>query len=192
MLQRQEKNQADSQLRNSQKFHQQAAVLHELASKHHTEAGKHYESGDDSAAAHHAELAHGYARQAIDQNHLLDHRPDRREHDHKKLLDTLTLTSSQEVAWNTLVQSEQAMAPRHAKADEKLSMLAHEENMLLHLQKHVAHLNTHIAAIKAFYAVITSEQKMIFDDFHANMRFEHDKLGRHTPGADKAPLKPKH
>jgi hypothetical protein len=48
--------------KNTQQYHQKAAKFHELAFKHHKEADTFYESGDDKAAAHHAQLAHGHAR----------------------------------------------------------------------------------------------------------------------------------
>ena len=178
MLRSQEKNQEAAQTKNSQQYHQKASELHEIASKFHEDAGKFYKSGDDKAALHHAQLAHGYARQAIEHRYLLEHPADRMKQDHKMLHEVLKLTPNQESAWKILVQSEQAMAnSMHEKSntEAKLTTLEHEEKMLACLKERQLHLTEHVAAIKGLYAVIRPEQKKVFDDFHTGLRAAHDR-----------------
>ncbi len=48
------------------KDHVKAAEHHDLASKHHIEAGKCCEAGDHKTAAHHAQIAHAHANQGVE------------------------------------------------------------------------------------------------------------------------------
>jgi hypothetical protein len=83
---------------------------------------------------------------------------------------------------------------KHGKleAEAKLSTSVHEEKVLACLKERQAHLAERIAAIKGLYAVITPEQKRIFEDFHADLRVEHGMSAPHSPGVDEEPKPKKH
>jgi Spy/CpxP family protein refolding chaperone len=38
------------------------------------------------------------------------------------------------------------------------------------MKEHQAHQTEHVAALKEFYAVLTPDQKKVFDDFHSGPR----------------------
>ena len=52
----------------------------------------------------------------------------------------------------------------------KLTTPERADKMLERSKAHQAQQAEHVAALKEFYAVLTAEQKKVFDDFHANMQ----------------------
>lgn len=99
-----------------------------------------------------------------------DHLGRRLKHHLQKLKADLKLSADQEPAWVALTSAMASpVRPSHPpQADmEKLSMPERLEKMkLLMTQFHevrMAELEKHAAAVKTFYAVLTPEQKKIFD-----------------------------
>jgi len=83
-----------------------------------------------------------------------------------KLHDALKLTAAQEPAWASY---QAAIKPgMHAHSDRAaLAALPAPERMEKHLEmarNHIAQMETHLAALKTFYAVLTPEQKKVFDE----------------------------
>lgn len=78
----------------------------------------------------------------------------------------LKLSAAQEPAWATLVASIKPDAmPAHAD-QAAMAALPAPERMEKHLElakKHIAQMEAHLAALKTFYAVLTPEQKKVFD-----------------------------
>lgn len=121
------------------------------------------------------------------------HRAERMEEHHKKLHDALKLGADQEGAWNQLMALEHPMAKAEAPKREdwaKLTPPEREEKILERMKAHQVHMADHLAALKTFYAALTSEQKKVFDDFHAAPGAGmHGKPGPRSPGADAMPHK---
>lgn len=84
-----------------------------------------------------------------------------------ELHDKLKLSAAQEAAWKTYIAKVQP-GERPARLDraelDKLTAPERMERMLAHMKETEQRLTTHIAATKEFYAVLTPEQKKIFDD----------------------------
>lgn len=123
---------------------------------------------------------------------FMEHHGDRMEKHHQKLHADLKLTPDQEGAWKKLMDSEQSMGKAEQEKHEDMAKLTtpeRAEKMLAHMKAQQANLAEHVAAITAFYAVLTPEQKKIFDDFHsARMEGMHGKPGHHAARADKAQM----
>lgn len=99
-----------------------------------------------------------------------DYRAERMQQHQQKLHDLLKLTAEQETAWKKLTASESAMsrpAPETAADWAKLTTPERGEKRLAHMKADQVLMGDHVAAIKEFYAALTPEQKVIFDDFHA-------------------------
>ncbi len=102
-----------------------------------------------------------------------EHRAEHMEQHHKKVHDALKLTPEQDVAWKKLVDSEHPMhKPEAGKAEDwaKLTTPERAEKMLERMKTHEAAMASHIVVLKEFYAVLTPEQKKIFDDSHRGTR----------------------
>ena len=87
-----------------------------------------------------------------------------------ELHDKLKLNAGQEDAWKAYVAkirpTEPAKRPDRAEI-EKLPAPDRMEKMLGFMQEHEKRMADRIAATKEFYAVLTPEQKKVFDDaFH--------------------------
>lgn len=103
----------------------------------------------------------------------------------KQMHDLLKLTPSQESAWTTFVAATKpAMPEPGARADWKA--MPAPERMQKHIdmaKQHIAMMETHLAALKTFYAVLTPEQKKVFDansmQGMRGMRGMHDMQGMH-------------
>lgn len=83
------------------------------------------------------------------------------------LHDKLKLTSAQEPAWKSFVDSVTPTAlpmPFDRKAFEGLNAPARLEKMLDRLKEHEAKMQSHLTALKSLYAVLTPEQQKIMDD----------------------------
>ena len=121
-----------------------------------------------------------------------EHRAERIEQHHKRVHDALKLTPEQDVAWKKLVESEQPMHKPDAgmAADwAKLTTPERAEKMLERMKTHEAAMTSHIVLLKEFYAVLTPEQKKIFDDSHSGMR-RGGMRARHMAPPAAAPVKP--
>ena len=129
-----------------------------------------------------------------DHGSFFEHQGERMERHHKKLLEALKLSPDQEVAWKKFVASEGSMAidrPTPKSEDwAKLSSPERADKMLELMKEHQARMGEHVAALKEFYAVLTPEQKEVFDDFHVaawrGMRGKHS----HRMGMDKGSPRP--
>ncbi len=101
-----------------------------------------------------------------------------------ELHDKLKITTAQEPAWKTFIESTkpsmppgaQAMRPDHKEMD-KLSTPARMEKMLEKLKEHEAMMQTRLTSLKTFYAVLTPEQQKVFDDSHRQMMHRWSKDG---------------
>ena len=82
------------------------------------------------------------------------------------LHDKLKLNADQETAWKAYVAgaTPPAMPPRMNRDEMmKLSSPERMEKMLGMMKDRQAHMETRLAALKKFYAVLTPEQKQVFD-----------------------------
>lgn len=92
------------------------------------------------------------------------------EQHYKHLHDTLKLTTAQEPAWNSLIQSDPAKAASSGgRTDDwaKLTVPERAEKMLELSKARQEQMVEHVARLKAFYAVLTPDQQKLFEDFHA-------------------------
>ncbi len=100
-----------------------------------------------------------------------------------KLHDKLKLTAEQEPAWNTYVAAiapPAGAAPIDRAAFAQLSAPEKMEKWLTLSKEHIVLQENHLAALKTFYAVLTPEQKSVFDH-HASAGW-HGMRGReHGP-----------
>jgi len=95
-----------------------------------------------------------------------EHMKQRMEKHIAELHDKLHLNASQEAAWKTYVaKMKPAAPPVRSSRDEFDKMTAPErmEFMLTRMKEHEQKMADHLAATKEFYAVLTPEQKKIFD-----------------------------
>jgi len=79
----------------------------------------------------------------------------------------LKLSAEQEPAWKTFSEKMQAALPQERPNREEMRKLSTPERMdkMLALMKgHEQQLETRAAALKAFYAVLTPEQRKLFDE----------------------------
>jgi protein CpxP len=83
-----------------------------------------------------------------------------------KLHDALKLTGAQEPAWKTFVGAT-APAPRAEREDHaafaSLAAPARMEKMIARSKDRTARMESQLAALNTFYAVLTPEQKKVFD-----------------------------
>ena len=95
-----------------------------------------------------------------------EHRAEHMQKHHQKLHAALKLTADQEGAWKKLMDSEPPMGKMESgKSDDwaKLTTPERADKMLERMKEHQAHQVEHVAALKEFYAVLTPEQKKVFD-----------------------------
>ena len=124
---------------------------------------------------------------------FMEHRGAHMAKDHKKLHAALKLTPDQEGAWKKMMDAQQPMAMamgERGRADDmaKLTTPERADKMLEAMKEHQAHQVEHVAALKEFYAVLTPEQKKVFDDFHsAEHRGMHGKMKRQASATERAP-----
>lgn len=93
-----------------------------------------------------------------------------------ELHDKLKLSAAQEAAWKTYIAKVQPGEPpaRPDRAEmDRLTAPEHMERMLAHMKEAEQRMANHIAATKEFYAVLTPEQKKIFDDAFRHGRGHH-------------------
>ena len=107
---------------------------------------------------------------------------ERRAQREKKLHDMLKLTSSQNAAWSTWLAEATPMKPagERMQRGERRRMAA-PERMAQRIemgQQRLVRMETQLAALNTFYAVLTPEQKKVFDE--QSMR--HGKGGHHMGG----------
>lgn len=84
----------------------------------------------------------------------------------KKLHDMLKLTPSQESAWASyLAATKPAMRGEHEGRGDWSTMAAPErlDKRIAMAKQHIAMMETQLAALNTFYAVLTPEQKKLFD-----------------------------
>ncbi len=96
----------------------------------------------------------------------------------KKLHDMLKLTPSQESAWASFTAATRpAMREAHGQRGDWKTMPAPErmEKRIDMAKQHITMMETHLAALNSFYAVLTPEQKKVFD---AHSMGEH-RMGHH-------------
>ncbi|NTV70258.1 MAG: Spy/CpxP family protein refolding chaperone [Azonexaceae bacterium] len=109
-----------------------------------------------------------------DRGNYFEHRGERMERHHKRLLEALKLSPEQEVAWKKFVASDGTMRMDRGamKSDDwaKLTSPERAERMLELLKERQTRMGEHVAALKEFYAVLTPEQKATFDKFHSGPR----------------------
>jgi periplasmic protein CpxP/Spy len=95
----------------------------------------------------------------------------------------LKLDKDQESAWTTFSQSMQTPSTRPAHPDratlEKLSTPERLDLMQKHRAQMDAQMQKHVEATKAFYAVLSADQKKIFDDQSAKFMARGHKEHRH-------------
>jgi periplasmic protein CpxP/Spy len=104
-----------------------------------------------------------------------------------ELHDKLKITAAQEGAWKTFLDKSMPARPATppARPDkdemEKLTTPQRLDQMAELMKKHEAEMAARIAATKEFYAVLSPEQKKVFDQEFRKMekrRFEHGRFGR--------------
>jgi protein CpxP len=103
----------------------------------------------------------------------VDSRSERMQAHQQKLHDLLKLSPEQETAWKKLVAAESGLtrpAPTSDLEWAKLTTPERGEKRLAHMKAEQLLMADHVAAIKDFYAVLTPEQKRLFDDFHSAPR----------------------
>ena len=102
-----------------------------------------------------------------------------------KLHDALKLTAAQEPAWNTY-QAAIKQAPMAMQGDRAawagLSAPARMEKMIALSKQHTAAMESHLAALNTFYAVLTPEQKKVFDAQTKGGHHGAQRSGDHTKG----------
>lgn len=102
-----------------------------------------------------------------------EQRMERIEQHQKKLHDALKLKPDQEGAWQKFTESMRNPArPERGNREEwaKLTTPERAEKMLDHAKQRQERMAEHVAALKTFYAVLTPEQKKIFDEQHLGPR----------------------
>ena len=124
---------------------------------------------------------------------FFEHRGERMEQHQKKLLEALKLTPDQEPAWKKFVVSESPAPISRAAAKpedwSKLSSPERADRALEMMKERQTRMGEHIVALKEFYAVLTPEQRKIFDDSHRGTRRD-GMRGKHMSPPAAAPVKP--
>ena len=107
-----------------------------------------------------------------------EHMKARMEKRAAEMHDKLQLNASQEAAWNAYIAKMKPATPpsRPDRAQlDKMTAPERMEFMLSRMKEHEQKMTERVAATKEFYAVLTPEQKKIFDDgFKFGMRRGHD------------------
>ena len=100
------------------------------------------------------------------------------------LHDKLKLTAAQEPAWKNYVAASTPTGGKDGKAGwgnraemDKLSAPERMEKQLAMSREHEARLSARLAALKPFYAVLTPEQKQIFNQETSYSRRHHGHRG---------------
>lgn len=99
-----------------------------------------------------------------------EQRAGRMEQHQKRLHDALKLMPDQEAAWRKFTESMHGPAvSERANREEWAKLTAPEraEKMLDLAKQRQERMVEHVAALKTFYAVLTPEQKKIFDEQHS-------------------------
>lgn len=102
-----------------------------------------------------------------------EQRSARFEQRQKGLHDALKLTPDQEPAWQKFAASMRGPGkPERANRADWAQLTAPEraEKMLDFAKQRQESMAEHVAALKSFYAVLTPEQKKVFDEQHAGPR----------------------
>ncbi|HEX7647473.1 MAG TPA: Spy/CpxP family protein refolding chaperone [Noviherbaspirillum sp.] len=106
-----------------------------------------------------------------------EHMKARMEKRAAEMHDKLHLNPSQETAWNAYIAKMKPANPPSRPdraALDKMTAPERMEFMLARMKEHEQKMADRIAATKEFYAVLTPEQKKIFDDgFKGGMRHQH-------------------
>jgi Spy/CpxP family protein refolding chaperone len=136
---------------------------------------------DDGMAWSHGRMA---MHDGADQGKFAEKMKERMAKHQAEMHDKLKLSAAQEPAWKTYVASmapPAAMPQRPSRADmEKMSAPERMEKMLAMMKEHEAHMSQRLAAMKTFYAVLSPEQKKVFND---NFRMMHGRRhGGHHDG----------
>lgn len=90
-----------------------------------------------------------------------------REKRQAALHDKLNLSTEQETAWKTYIEKMQAALPQNRPDREEMRKLSTPERMdrmLAMMKEGEKHMEARVAAIKEFYAVLTPEQRKLFDE----------------------------
>jgi Spy/CpxP family protein refolding chaperone len=99
-----------------------------------------------------------------------------------KLHDALKLTSAQEPAWNSFINAvkPQPQADHQDRAAwASLSAPARMEKMIALSKERTARMEQHLQALNTFYAVLTPEQKKVFDQHAMRGMGQHFGHGGH-------------
>ncbi|GIZ51695.1 hypothetical protein NCCP691_17090 [Noviherbaspirillum aridicola] len=109
----------------------------------------------------------------------------------QQLHDKLKLDARQETAWKTYVDTIRPAAPATRPSREELAKLPAPDRLqkrMEFLQEHEKRLALRIAATREFYAVLTPEQKKVFDaGFAHGPRGGRDReRGHHGPHGEKS------
>lgn len=102
-----------------------------------------------------------------------EQRMGRIEQHQKQLHDALKLKPEQESAWQKFTESMRSPArPERSNREDwaKLTTPERAEKMLDLAKQRQERMAEHVAALKTFYAVLTPEQKKIFDERHVGPR----------------------
>ncbi len=89
-----------------------------------------------------------------------------------RMHDKLKITPAQEPAWKTFIDAMAPVAmpaPRDMKEAEMRSTPERLEQNLERQKERLAQMQTRLTAVKGLYAVLTPEQKAIFDQSHHEM-----------------------
>lgn len=98
-----------------------------------------------------------------------EHRAEHMQKHQRKLHAALKLTPEQEGAWKKLTDAGQPVPGADATKPEDRALTTPEraDRMLERMKEHQSRQVEHVAALKEFYAVLSTEQKKTFDDFHS-------------------------
>lgn len=102
-----------------------------------------------------------------------------------KLHDSLKLSAAQEPAWATFIANSkpQMRGERHERGEWKaLSAPARMEKRIAMAREHIAMMETRLTALNNFYAVLTPEQKKLFDENSAKGGMRGKGRGHHGGG----------
>jgi len=104
----------------------------------------------------------------------------------QKLHDALKLTAAQESAWNSYIaarkpQGERGQRPDRAAWKAMPAPQRLEQRIAMNKQRTEA-MEARLASLNTFYAVLTPEQKKVFDDSSAR-RGGHHRMKHHRMGA---------
>ncbi|MBK7647678.1 MAG: Spy/CpxP family protein refolding chaperone [Betaproteobacteria bacterium] len=128
-----------------------------------------------------------------DHGSFYEHRGERLERHHNKVLEALKLSPDQDGAWKKFVAAESPMVKNRndpkSEAWAKLSSPERADMMLERMKDNQARMVERVAALKEFYAVLTPEQKVTFDELYAGSRRGIHRKHGHRTGMDKGAAK---